>query len=83
MANAGIGALSEFLGLSEGNPLSVIGTRAVSIVLVFVLDAAAIAVLFRTLSGVKASWRTLIPGRLLRRSVLTVGWVHIQSPQKP
>ncbi len=62
LANAGIGALSEFLGLSEGNPLSVIGTRAVSIVIVFVLDAAAIAVLFRTLSGVKASWRTLIPG---------------------
>src|SRR6188472_338077 len=56
-ANAGIGALSEFLGLSEGNPVSVIGTRVVSLVLVFVLDAAAIAVLFRTLSGVKASWR--------------------------
>ena len=64
LANAGIGALSEFFGLSEGNPLSVIGTRAVSIVIVFVLDAAAIAVLFRTLSGVKASWRTLIPGAL-------------------
>lgn len=62
LANAGIGAVADFLGLSEGNPLSVIGTRAVSILLVFVLDAAAIAVLFRTLSGVKASWRTLIPG---------------------
>lgn len=62
LSNAGIGALSEFLGLSEGNPVSVIGTRAVSITIVFVLDAAAIAVLFRTLSGVKASWRTLLPG---------------------
>ncbi|HWM17625.1 MAG TPA: YihY/virulence factor BrkB family protein [Microbacterium sp.] len=61
-ANAGIGALSEWLGLSEHNPVSVIGTRAVSLVLVFILDAAVIAVLFRTLSGVKASWRTLLPG---------------------
>ena len=62
LANAGIGAVADFLGLSEGNPLSVIGTRAVSIVIVFLLDAAAIAILFRTLSGVKTSWRTLIPG---------------------
>lgn len=62
LANAGIGAVADLLGLSEGNPLSVIGTRAVSIVIVFLLDAAAIAVLFRTLSGVKASWRALIPG---------------------
>ncbi|HYJ49037.1 MAG TPA: YihY/virulence factor BrkB family protein [Microbacterium sp.] len=61
-ANAGIGALTEVLGLSEGNPLSVIGTRAVSIILVFVLDAAAIAVLFRTLSGVRPTLRALLPG---------------------
>jgi membrane protein len=71
-ANAGIGALAGFLGLSEGNPLSVIGTRVVSIALVFLLDAAAIAVLFRTLSGVKASWRTLIPGSLYGAVGLTV-----------
>ena len=61
-ANAGIGALTEVLGLSEGNPLSVIGTRAVSVILVFVLDAAAIAVLFRTLSGVRPTLRALLPG---------------------
>ena len=71
-ANAGISALSEFLGLSEGNPLSVIGTRVVSILLVFLLDAAAIAVLFRTLSGVKASWRTLVPGAFYGAIGLTV-----------
>jgi membrane protein len=71
-ANAGIGALSQFLGLSEGNPLSVIGTRVVSLLLVFVLDAAAIAVLFRTLSGVKASWRTLLPGAFYGAIGLTV-----------
>ncbi|MCR2763400.1 YihY/virulence factor BrkB family protein [Microbacterium sp. zg.B48] len=61
-ANAGIGALSDLLGLSEGNPVTVIGTRAVSVILVFLLDAAAIAVLFRTLSGVKPSLRALLPG---------------------
>lgn len=71
-ANAGIGALSQFLGLSEGNPLSVIGTRLISLLLVFVLDAAAIAVLFRTLSGVKASWRTLLPGAFYGAIGLTV-----------
>jgi membrane protein len=71
-ANAGISAFSEFLGLSEGNPLSVIGTRVVSILLVFLLDAAAIAVLFRTLSGVKASWRTLVPGAFYGAIGLTV-----------
>ena len=71
-ANAGIGALSEFLGLSEGNPISVIGTRVVSLVLVFILDAAAIAVLFRSLSGVKASWRTLLPGAFYGAIGLTV-----------
>lgn len=64
LANAGIGLLSQLLGLSETDPVAVIGTRAVSLILVFVLDAAAIAVLFRTLSGVKASWRTLLPGAL-------------------
>ena len=66
-ANAGIGALTEVLGLSEGNPLSVIGTRAVSVILVFVLDAAAIAVLFRTLSGVKAVVARPPARRVLRR----------------
>ena len=49
-----------------------IGTRVVSLVLVFVLDAAAIAVLFRTLSGVKASWRTLLPGAFYGAIGLTV-----------
>ena len=72
LANAGIGAVADFLGLSEGNPLSVIGTRAVSIVIVFLLDAVAIAVLFRTLSGLKASWRTLIPGAFYGAIGLTV-----------
>jgi membrane protein len=63
-ANAGIGALSELLGFSEDDPLPLIGTRGVSLAVVFVLDAAAIAVLFRTLSGVRLSLRALVPGAL-------------------
>lgn len=71
-ANAGIGAFSQWLGRSADDPLSLIGTRAVSLIVVFALDAAAVAVLFRTLSGVKASWRTLLPGALFGAIGLTV-----------
>jgi len=71
-ANAGIGALSAWLGRSHDDPLSVIGTRAVSLILVFVLDAAAIAVLFRTLSGVRPSLRALLPGAFYGAVGLTV-----------
>jgi membrane protein len=72
LANAGIGAFSAWLGISSTDPPAVIGTRLVSLVLVFALDAAAIAVLFRALSGVKASWRTLLPGALYGAIGLTV-----------
>lgn len=71
-ANAGIGVLSDWLGTSGEGPLTIVGTRAVSILIVFVLDAAAIAVLFRALSGVKASFRTLLPGALLGAVGLSV-----------
>lgn len=70
-ANAGIGLLSGLIGVSDTDPLTLIGTRVVSVVVVFLLDAAAIAVLFRTLSGVKASWRALLPGALLGAVGLT------------
>lgn len=71
-ANAGIGAFSDVLGLSETDPAAVIGTRAVSLVVVFLLDAAAIAVLFRTLSGVKPSLRALLTGAFYGAIGLTV-----------
>lgn len=71
-ANAGIGILSDWLGTSGEGPFTIIGTRAVSILIVFVLDAAAIAVLFRALSGLKPSLRTLLPGALLGAVGLTV-----------
>lgn len=71
-AGAGIGALSRFLGLSETDPLAQAGTWAVSLLVVFVLDAAAIAVLFRALSGLKPSLRALLPGALYGAVGLTV-----------
>jgi membrane protein len=71
-ANAGIGILTDAVGLSEKDPISIIGTRAVSILVVFALDAVAIAVLFRTLSGVKPSARALWPGAIYGAIGLTV-----------
>lgn len=71
-ANAGIGAVSQFLGLSETDPIAVIGTRGVSVLIVFILDAAAIAVLFRALSGVKPSLRALLTGSFYGAVGLTV-----------
>ena len=71
-ANAGIGALTEAVGLSENDPIPLIGTRGVSILVVFALDAVAIAVLFRTLSGVKPSARALWPGAFYGAIGLTV-----------
>lgn len=71
-AVAGVGALNEFVGLSPTEPLAIVGARVVSIVIVFALDAGAIALLFRTLSGVKASPKALWSGALLGAVGLTV-----------
>ncbi len=75
LANAGIGAVSDVLSISEKNPLAVISTRAVSIVIVFALDTLAIALLFRTLSGVRASARALWTGSVLG----AVGLIALQQ----
>jgi membrane protein len=71
-ADAGIGALSDLLGRSADDPVSTIGTRAISLLIVFALDTAVVAVLFRTLSGVRASARALWPGALLGAVGLTI-----------
>lgn len=69
---AGLGLLGDLLGLSEDNPLIVFGGRSLTILVTFLLDAVAIAVLFRFLSGVRARPRTLIAGSLLGAVGLTV-----------
>ena len=69
---AGIGAFTEWLGQGPDDPLTVISARALSIGVVFVLDALVIGILFWLLSGLKPSWRSLWSGALLGAVGLTV-----------
>ena len=69
---AGIGAFTEWLGQGPDDPLTVISARALSIGVVFVLDALVIGVLFWLLSGLKPSARSLWSGALLGAVGLTV-----------
>jgi membrane protein len=71
-AGVGVGAITDLVGLPSSDPLAVIGTRVVSLLIVFALDAVVIAVLFRTLSGVQAPARALWVGALLGAVGLTV-----------
>ncbi|SIT77029.1 YhjD/YihY/BrkB family envelope integrity protein [Microbacterium sp. RU33B] len=71
-ATAGADAINGWLGLSSDHPLAQVGGRIVALVIVFALDAAVIAVLFRVLSGVTAPARTLWAGALLGAVGLTV-----------
>ncbi|GAA1987358.1 YihY/virulence factor BrkB family protein [Microbacterium pumilum] len=69
---AGIGAFTEWLGRGPNDPLTVIAASALSIFVVFVLDALCIGLLFRLLSGLKPSVRSLWSGALLGAVALTV-----------
>ncbi len=64
-AAAGVGLVNSWLGLSPTDPLPIVGTRVVSAIVVLVLDTVVIALLFRALSGVRASARALWSGALL------------------
>ena len=72
LGTAGVGLVAGWLGLSSESPLVVFSSRAVAIAIVFVLDAVAVAVLFRALSGVQAKARTLWIGALLGAVGLSV-----------
>lgn len=69
---AGIGLVAAWAGVSADDPLVVWGSTGLAIAVTFVLDAVAIAVLFRTLSGVRATGRVLWSGALLGAVGLTV-----------
>lgn len=60
----GVTWLSGLLGLSEDSPVVLWGVRALSLLVVFALDAALIAGIFRVLSGVRASAPSLWVGAL-------------------
>ncbi len=72
LASNGAGIVNGWLGLSPDHPAAQLGGRILSIVIVFALDAVVIAVLFRVLSGVRASSRALWSGALLGAVGLTV-----------
>lgn len=72
LAGAGVDLIAHWLGVSgEGQTADTI-TRWAGILIVFALDAAAIAVLFRVLSGVKPRAWTLWSGALIGAFGLTV-----------
>jgi membrane protein len=65
-----VGTLLEWLGISRG-PLADLATRGVSILVVFVLDMAMVALTFVTLSGVRANPRSLWSGAFVGAIGLT------------
>ena len=72
LGTAGLGMVAGWLGLGAHDPLITWGSRTLAIVVTFLLDAVAIAVVFRVLSGVKASAKALWTGALLGAVGLTV-----------
>ena len=64
LANAGIELVGGWFGIGSEGVLFTVLARVVTIIVVFALDTVVIAILFSTLSGVKASARALWPGSL-------------------
>lgn len=69
-----VGAVLDWLGIARG-PLADLATRGVSIVVVFALDMALVALAFVTLSGVRAHPRSLWSGAF----VGAVGLIVLQQ----
>ncbi|MFE1666191.1 YihY/virulence factor BrkB family protein [Microbacterium sp. P02] len=65
LATSGVGIVSGWFGISAEDPLTRTLTRVASIVVVFILDTGVVAVLYVTLSGVKASARSLWTGAVI------------------
>ncbi len=72
LGTAGLDLVAGWFGLTRGDAAVAWGARALAIVVTFLLDAVAIAVLFRVLSGVKAPPRALWTGAVLGAVGLTV-----------
>lgn len=64
-STSAIGTLFDWLGLSVRDPLYDVTTRIVSIVVIFVIDTVVIAAMFRLLSGLRPSARSLWVGALI------------------
>jgi len=72
LGTAGLDVLSQWFGIARESPLIAWGTRWLAVLITFVLDAAAIALLFRVLSGVRAPAKALWIGALVGGVGLTV-----------
>lgn len=72
LGTAFVGTVTGWFGFSTDNPLAEVATRSVSVIVVFVLDAAVIAIAFLMLSGLKPSAKALLPGALYGAVGLTV-----------
>lgn len=72
IGTAGLGAVASWLGVAPDDALVTWGSRILAIVVTFVLDAVAIAVLFRVLSGVRAPAKALWTGAMAGAVGLTV-----------
>ncbi len=72
IGTAGLGLVASWLGVGSDDAIVTWGGRLVAILATFVLDAVAVAALFRVLSGVRAPARALWTGSLLGAVALTV-----------
>ncbi|GAB2567874.1 YihY/virulence factor BrkB family protein [Leucobacter ruminantium] len=72
LGSLGIGTVAGWFGLSESSGVAQTAVRAFGILAVFAIDALAIALVFRLLSGVRAPARTLWAGAVLGGIGLTV-----------
>lgn len=71
LASVGVETVGEVLGFSPRSDAAIALSRALGIVIVFAIDAAALALAFRVLSGVRAPARTLWAGAALGGIALT------------
>lgn len=72
---AGVWALEQafhLFGWSTGSASFVVGVRTVSVAVAFVLDATALAMLVRFLTGTQLHWRYIWPGALLGGGAMVV-----------
>lgn len=72
VGTAALGTVFDWLGVADRSPLADIGTRSLTIVVTFVIDTVAVAGLFRLLSGLKPSAKSLWVGAVLGGIGLTV-----------
>ena len=75
----------SLLGLDTGSVWFSIGVRTATLVISFAINAAALAALYRFLTGTSLRWRTIWPGALLAGAAVTVlqlgaGWLLSYTP---